>query len=208
MRRNGTWHGRDLNLEIIEPLTRSLLKSWCTVFQSDLFSGFKRSFDRKIETLLKNFTDSIPESLKTRAADQVDACRDIVKDGMDMILEDVQRAMDIVQKTASRSLLPHVRDKLKPGYLRVLQERGPGAIARQRVSTDRSAHDLQLTHPCSRIVSWKLLMDARMMCLWELQRCSSVSLIEGWNLSVRSLKNLRLDWQSRFVPLHNANDRD
>jgi ribose 1,5-bisphosphokinase PhnN len=66
--------------------------------------------------------------------DQIDACKDIVKDDMEHMLEDVQHAMDIVQKVASRSLLPHVRDKLRPEYLRVLEVQGPGAILRQRVS--------------------------------------------------------------------------
>lgn len=78
--------------------------------------------------------DSVPENLKIRAIDQIDACQEIVKDGMEEMLEDIQQAMYVVQKKASRSLLPHVRDKLQPGYLRVLNENGPGVISRQRVS--------------------------------------------------------------------------
>lgn len=139
MRRNGSWDGRDLNIELIDPLTRKLLNSWCTIFQSDLFGGFKRCFNKRVEILLKEFVDSMPNNLKTRAAVQVEACRDMIKDGMEQILEDVQRAMDIVQKAASRSLLPHVRNKLRPGYLRVLQEEGAGAVSRQRVIADYSS---------------------------------------------------------------------
>ena len=134
MRRGGSWQRHDLNIELIDPLTRKLVSSWSNTFQLNLFSYFEECFNEKITILLQEFKNSIPQSLSMRAKDQIEVCHDIINSGMEQMLEDIQHAMDIVQRAASRSLLPHVRHRLQPGYLRAAQQHGPGAIVRQRVS--------------------------------------------------------------------------
>ncbi|KAG8698906.1 hypothetical protein FRC08_005636 [Ceratobasidium sp. 394] len=72
LRRNGEYR-RDLNAELIAPMTREIASSWAQVFDSDLFAPMERAERAEIVKLLKEIEDTAPAGLKDRCRLQVQA---------------------------------------------------------------------------------------------------------------------------------------
>ena len=132
LRRNGSWR-RDLNEELISPMTRNIASSWAAVFEADLFAPFEKAVTTAINKLLKEFEDSCVEILRDRARNQAEVCRQESIAALKKTLEVVRAELNTGQKDVSRSLVPHVQGSLLGGYELAMDERGIGSVARQKV---------------------------------------------------------------------------
>jgi hypothetical protein len=133
LRRDGCWRQRDLNEELVNPLTRNIAVSWSRVFESDLFTDFDLAVMSSVIKLLEKFEESVPAALKDRASIQVEACKKEARIAVHKTIEVVSEAMNEEQKEISRCLAPHIQNRLKDGYRKAMKEVGPGSFARQKV---------------------------------------------------------------------------
>ncbi|KAG9084570.1 hypothetical protein FS749_005121 [Ceratobasidium sp. UAMH 11750] len=131
LRRNGEYR-RDLNAELIAPMTREIASSWAQVFDSDLFAPMERAERAEIVKLLKEIEDTAPAGLKDRCRLQVQATLKEAQVVTANILQNIKTAMTNEQKEISRCLTPHVKNELLVGYTDAMQERGTGSVARQK----------------------------------------------------------------------------
>jgi hypothetical protein len=68
-----------------------------------------------------------------------------VQNALQKTIEIVRATMQEEQKEISRCLAPEVRDSLREGYDRALEERGRGSVARQKVALRCFPRDPSLT---------------------------------------------------------------
>jgi hypothetical protein len=134
MRRNGSWNApNDLNTAIVEPFTSHIKSAWCRIFDNDLFPRLEKKLTKQVDRLLKEFLDSVPPPLKSRAEMQVEACRDQFAAAAKTIPNDARSAMDAGQREASRKLTPSIAKQLGDYCEHALQEKGDGSPSRQKV---------------------------------------------------------------------------
>lgn len=131
LRRLGEFR-RDLNLELVAPLTKEIASSWARVFESDLFGPTERSILTGIEKLIKEIERTSPAGLKDRCKAQGALSAEEAKIAMKALMAKVQAQMSNQQKEISRCVAPHVRDALLDGYTSAMEERGRGSVARQK----------------------------------------------------------------------------
>ncbi|TDL29353.1 hypothetical protein BD410DRAFT_18164 [Rickenella mellea] len=131
LRRNGSWR-RDLNEELIAPMTRNIASSWAMVFEADLFANFEASAIQAIVDLLHRIEESCPMALVDRAKGQGELCLEEAKEAFKKTLDIVRETMNTEQKEVSRCLAPHVQGQLTDGYERAMEEHGRGSVARQK----------------------------------------------------------------------------
>ncbi|KZT43419.1 hypothetical protein SISSUDRAFT_693111 [Sistotremastrum suecicum HHB10207 ss-3] len=132
LRRRGEWR-RDLNAELVNPLTTEIASSWSRVFESDLFADVEKSATRHIQKLLQEVEASAPAGLQDRCKTQGDLAHEETKVVMKKIMAEVKNKMSNEQKEVSRCLSPHVQDQLGDGYDLAMEERGKGSVARQKL---------------------------------------------------------------------------
>jgi hypothetical protein len=135
LRRHGCWR-RDLNTELVTPFTRSIALAWSKVFESDLFAVLQKAVLESVTTLIKEVESSAASGLMDRCKRQGELCMEEVRVAVKNTLDVVRETMSNEQKEASRSLAPHVQDQLRAGYVRAMEERGIGSVARQKVGLD------------------------------------------------------------------------
>lgn len=140
LRRAGEWR-RDLNLELINPFTRSIARSWGDMFESDLFGQFEKATLDAISQLLQEVEESAAPGLKDRAKLQAEACSEEAKTALQKTMATVKETMTTQQKETSRLLAPHVKNQLYQSYMDAMEFRGTGSVARQKV---RSCVSLQI----------------------------------------------------------------
>ncbi|KAG9082296.1 hypothetical protein FRC06_005133, partial [Ceratobasidium sp. 370] len=131
LRRHGEYK-RDLNAELVAPMTREIASSWTQVFESDLFTPVKSAARTEVVKLLKEIEDSAPAGLKDRCRAQAQVTLKEVQVVTANILRNIKTAMTNEQKEVSRCLTPHVKSELLDGYRLALEERGAGSVARQK----------------------------------------------------------------------------
>ncbi|KDQ65115.1 hypothetical protein JAAARDRAFT_188367 [Jaapia argillacea MUCL 33604] len=131
LRRHGTFR-QDLNVELINPMTKNIASSWSKVFEADLFASFNADANRSINKLLKEVEESAAPGLKDRVKNQGEVCLEEAKLALKKTVEIVNETMSSEQKEVSRCLAPHIQDQLLEGYDRALEERGRGSVARQK----------------------------------------------------------------------------
>ena len=99
-----------------------------------MFAGLDGATSEKIMKLVKEVENSAAPGLKERAKMQGDQCMEQAQIALRNAMEDVKVALQNEQKEVSRCLGPHVQEQLIPGYDLAMDERGPGSVARQKVS--------------------------------------------------------------------------
>lgn len=132
LRRHGSFR-RDLNVELISPMTRNIAASWSKVFEADLFASFDASVNSTITKVLKEIESSAASGLKDRVKTQAEACMEEARVALKNILDVVRDTMNTEQKEVSRCIAPHVQQQLVEGYEDAMEERGTGSVARQKV---------------------------------------------------------------------------
>jgi len=168
LRRYGTFR-RDLNEELIIPMTKTIASSWSKVFEADLFSTFEASITNSINKLVSDVEGSAATSLKDRVRTQGEACTEEAKAALKNIVEVVRETMNSEQKEVSRCLVPHIQRQLFEGYDTAMEERGSGSVARQKVnrvffegSRKMTATDVHCRR-WSFTISWKTLAQKSLM---------------------------------------------
>ncbi|KAG8740113.1 hypothetical protein FRC10_004742 [Ceratobasidium sp. 414] len=131
LRRDGE-HLKDVNAELVAPMTREIASSWAQVFESDLFTPMEAAARTEITQLLKDIEDSVPAGLKDRCKTRTQATLKEVQVVTANILQNIKTAMTNEQKEISRCLTPHVKSSLLDGYRLALAEQGKGSVARQK----------------------------------------------------------------------------
>ena len=132
LRRHGSWR-KDLNVELVTPLTRNIAHSWSKVFEGDLFGPFEEATLGVINNLLKDVEESAASGLRERCKAQGQICLEEARVALQNTVNVVQDTLNSEQKEVSRSLAPHVQNQLREGYDRAMEERGTGSVARQKV---------------------------------------------------------------------------
>ncbi|KZT24461.1 hypothetical protein NEOLEDRAFT_1134832 [Neolentinus lepideus HHB14362 ss-1] len=131
LRRHGTFR-QDLNVDLINPMTRNIASSWSKVFEADLFSTFEMSSKAAIKKLVKEVEESAAPTFKDRVRNQAELSLEEANVSLAKMLDTVRETMNAEQKEVSRCLAPHVQDQLVDGYDRAMEERGRGSVARQK----------------------------------------------------------------------------
>ncbi|EAU84723.2 hypothetical protein CC1G_00242 [Coprinopsis cinerea okayama7 len=131
LRRHGAWR-RDLNVELINPFTKSIAHSWGQLFESDLFGHFESSTMQSITNLLKEVEESAAPGLKDRTRLQGEACLEEAKAALQKTMTTIRETMNTEQKETSRLLSPHVQEQLRDGYDEAMTFTGKGSVARQK----------------------------------------------------------------------------
>ncbi|KAL5508154.1 hypothetical protein ACEPAH_5772 [Sanghuangporus vaninii] len=132
LRRDGVWR-RNLNEELISPMTKTIASSWAKTFETNLFTGFEKESLKVISDLLQEIEESCPKALRNRAHHQAQLCLDEVKVALRKTIDVVSAELTSAQKEVSRGLEPHVRNQLCDGYSLAMQERGRGSVSRQKL---------------------------------------------------------------------------
>lgn len=101
IRRHGAFR-RDLNVELSNPLTKSIASSWSKVFESDLFAEFEKATKAAIEKLIKEVENSAPTGLKDRTRGQGLVCQEEANVALKKTLDLVKETMNNEQKEVSR----------------------------------------------------------------------------------------------------------
>ncbi|EPQ59276.1 hypothetical protein GLOTRDRAFT_136192 [Gloeophyllum trabeum ATCC 11539] len=131
LRRHGSFR-QDLNVELINPMTRNIASSWSKVFEADLFAAFEANTKAAIKRLVEEVEESAAPALKDRVRNQAELSLEEASVTLNKTLETVREAMNNQQKEVSRCLAPHVQNQLIEGYDRAMLERGKGSVARQK----------------------------------------------------------------------------
>ncbi|RXW25223.1 hypothetical protein EST38_g555 [Candolleomyces aberdarensis] len=126
LRRHGSWR-RDLNVELINPFTRTIAHSWSALFESDLLGPFETAITNGITKLLTEFEQSAAPGLKDRAKLQGEACLEEARIALQKTIAAVKETMTNQQKEISRCMAPHVQAELRDAYNRAMEERGRGS---------------------------------------------------------------------------------
>ncbi|KAL5487951.1 hypothetical protein ACEPAI_6059 [Sanghuangporus weigelae] len=132
LRRDGIWR-RNLNEELVSPMTKTIASSWAKTFETNLFTGFEKESLKVISDLLQEIEESCPKALRDRVHHQAQLCLDEVKVALRKTIDVVSAELTSAQKEVSRSLEPHVRNQLCDGYSLAMQEHGRGSVARQKL---------------------------------------------------------------------------
>ncbi|KAL5530325.1 hypothetical protein ACEPAF_6582 [Sanghuangporus sanghuang] len=132
LRRDGVWR-RNLNEELISPMTKTIASSWAKTFETNLFTGFEKESLKVISDLLQEIEESCPNALRDRAHHQAQLCLDEVEVALRKAIDVVSAELTSAQKEVSRGLEPHVRNQLCDGYSLAMQERGRGSVSRQKL---------------------------------------------------------------------------
>ncbi|KAJ2931653.1 hypothetical protein H1R20_g5445, partial [Candolleomyces eurysporus] len=139
LRRHGSWR-RDLNVELVNPFTRTIAHSWSALFESDLLGPFETAITNGITKLLTEFEQSAAPGLRDRAKLQGEACLEEARIALQKTIAAVKETMTNQQKEISRCMAPHVQAELRDAYNRAMEERGKGSVARQKA---KSLHPAQ-----------------------------------------------------------------
>ncbi|TFY80874.1 hypothetical protein EWM64_g3143, partial [Hericium alpestre] len=131
LRRHGAWR-RDLNEELITPMTKNIASSWSKVFEADLFATFEAAVNATITKVLKDVENSAAPGLRDRVRAQGEACKREVQYASKQVIATVRETMTSQQKEVSRCLTPSVQGQLRVAYDRAMEERGTGSVARQK----------------------------------------------------------------------------
>ncbi|KAG8979124.1 hypothetical protein FRC05_009334 [Tulasnella sp. 425] len=140
LRRDGVFR-RDLNAELCLPLTSSIAKSWGEVFEQDLFAEFGRQTTLAIEKVIEEIKDSAAPGLAERCNVQGNLATEDAETALKAMIQVVHEALQKEQKEISRSLSPHVQEQLRDVYIRAMEERGRGSVARQKDVVNRGVQD-------------------------------------------------------------------
>ncbi|KAL5527490.1 hypothetical protein ACEPAG_6281 [Sanghuangporus baumii] len=132
LRRDGIWR-RNLNEELVSPMTKMIASSWAKTFETNLFTSFEKESLKVISDLLQEIEESCPKALRDRTHHQAQLCLDEVKVALRKAIDVVSGELTSAQKEVSRGLEPHVRNQLCDGYSLALQEHGRGSVARQKL---------------------------------------------------------------------------
>ncbi|KAI0069058.1 hypothetical protein BV25DRAFT_1817993 [Artomyces pyxidatus] len=145
LRRHGTFR-RDLNVELISPMTKNIAASWSKVFEADLFSAFETSIMGAVNKLIQEVSDTAASGLKDRVKNQGELCIEEARVALRKIVDVVRETMNAEQKEVSRCIAPHVQNQLLDGYEAAMEERGLGSVARQKASfhnfIDKNRNDI------------------------------------------------------------------
>jgi hypothetical protein len=134
LRRLGEFR-RDLNLELVAPLTKEIASSWARVFESDLFGPMNKAINTNVQKLIKEVEATAPPGLKDRCKTQGQLSLQDAEVAMKQLISKIKEQMSKEQKEISRCVAPHVRNELLEGYEEAILERGTGSVARQKVSS-------------------------------------------------------------------------
>ncbi|KAG9018995.1 hypothetical protein FRB90_007375 [Tulasnella sp. 427] len=140
LRRDGVFR-RDLNAELCLPLTSSIAKSWGEVFEQDLFAEFGLQTTQTIEELIAEIKDSAAPGLRERCRVQGVLAKEDAQTALRAMIQVVHEALQKEQKEISRSLSPHVQQQLRDVYIRAMDERGKGSVARQKDVVNRGVQE-------------------------------------------------------------------
>ncbi|KAG8902263.1 hypothetical protein FRC00_014088 [Tulasnella sp. 408] len=129
LRKDGVYR-RDLNAELCHPSTSSIAKSWGEVFEHDLFAECGRRTTQAIEQVI--------EEIRLLRITRAMLC-------FGAMLVAVHEALQNEQNEISRSLSPHVQQRLRDIYIITVEgllqranlERGRGSVGRQKDIVNR-----------------------------------------------------------------------
>ena len=123
-----------MNVELSNPFTRQIASTWSKIFETDLFADFEKATNNAISVVIKEIEASAALGLKERARIQGEIALEEAKITLQKMLQSVRETINNEQKEISRSLAPHVQNQLYDGYVLAMEERGPGSVARQKVT--------------------------------------------------------------------------
>ncbi|KDQ17600.1 hypothetical protein BOTBODRAFT_29776 [Botryobasidium botryosum FD-172 SS1] len=131
LRRDGAWN-RDLNEELVAPMTTPIASSWARIFKTNFFSSFTTKATETIEKLFDDFEASCPAALRDKARSQCQASFQEAMDALKKIVSAGRHELSRGQKAASRRLVPQVREQMTKGYKDALAVTGRGSVAIQK----------------------------------------------------------------------------
>lgn len=131
IRRDGSFK-RDLNIELVDPFTKSIAYSFSAMFEKDIFGPFEVSIVNAIAKLLEDFQKTIAEELLSGARHQGKACHKEARTVLQNTMEAVKETVSSQRKEISRSIAPVVQNRLRTTYDLAKAEKGPGSMARQK----------------------------------------------------------------------------
>ncbi|KAF7302064.1 hypothetical protein MIND_00773100 [Mycena indigotica] len=129
IRRDGEFH-RDLNVELVNPLTRYIAQAWQGVFEADVFAPFFKDISDCISALILDIEESAPSGLKQHVRTQGEICRQSARVSLNQTLASVKATLTDEQKTVSRSIAPFVKGRMLAAYAAAKQEKGKGSVMR------------------------------------------------------------------------------
>ncbi|KAJ7591152.1 hypothetical protein C8J56DRAFT_934806 [Mycena floridula] len=144
LRRHGSWR-RNLNVELVAPLTRHIASTWSGLFSQNLFAALETSIVKAINKLVEEVQDTAAIGLKDRVRQQGELCLQEATVSLKASMDLVRDRLTEQQKDISRSLAPHVETSLTDSYDLAMQERGPGSVARQKAVFTRELKEVKDT---------------------------------------------------------------
>jgi len=131
LKRHGSFR-QDLNQELLDPLISTIISSWTSVFQTDLFSSFEQEVTEAIQGLLDNVQESAGLQTYSSCEEQIKIAQKEISTSLKELLSKVDAVCQAEQKTISRQLVPHVLDTLRDGYEGSLGFVGKGSVKQRK----------------------------------------------------------------------------
>ncbi|TDL30169.1 hypothetical protein BD410DRAFT_759365 [Rickenella mellea] len=130
--RSGSFKDRDLNVELIAPMTWNMAHSWSAIFDIDVLANFEVSAMQAINEGLGLVRRSCPVALVDRMNNQIDLAKDQAKQVLRTRKNTARKTLKAFQKEGLSCVSSHVQDELEDAYDEAFQERGIGSVARQK----------------------------------------------------------------------------
>ncbi|KDQ10535.1 hypothetical protein BOTBODRAFT_163630 [Botryobasidium botryosum FD-172 SS1] len=131
LRRDGEWT-RNLNEDLVAPMTTEIASSWARTFEGDLFSSLETRTIAIVTKLLDDFQDSCHAMVRGVARDQARGCLEEADTTLNKILDTARTQLSEAQKDVSRRLTPCVRERLHESYHTAHAITGRGSFKQQR----------------------------------------------------------------------------
>ncbi|KAG8730108.1 hypothetical protein FRC11_007412, partial [Ceratobasidium sp. 423] len=131
LRRHGEYK-RNLNQELLAPITQQLLATWPKTFEKPLLAPMVRDAKLWFEIVLSRVKLSSPPALLVRCDRQCQSALQEAESAIHEIERSLKKLIVRKQRRLSRSLAPSIKGALGAAYREAIEIRGPKSTGRQK----------------------------------------------------------------------------
>lgn len=136
MRRQGSFRDHDFNDRLIEPFMQSIASTWDRVFARNNLDDLERQVNDTVDSVLCQIKNSVTsQSSQHKISHRANGTSAEIQASLSLLLAEGHAFIDARQRDVSRSLAPHVQEKLEEGYKVAGAESGQGCWGRSKVSS-------------------------------------------------------------------------
>ncbi|KZT35091.1 hypothetical protein SISSUDRAFT_1064774 [Sistotremastrum suecicum HHB10207 ss-3] len=126
----------DLNAEFALPILDELKGPWSRFFAVNPYSELRATARRAVQALLEEVEKSAPDSLRPLAKRQKERAVTEVRSLLRLCTVEARCCINAAQRVATRSVVPHLKTCMTPGYDAAIAEKGKQSMKRKKARID------------------------------------------------------------------------